>query len=72
MFVGTPMLNGINDEIVKCDAQTVNGFVYYASFPEGNSMYVTQAKFLQSNSGELTLECSLAGQSYEDNWNLDC
>ena len=71
LLEGAPIFHGIKDEIVKCDTQEQDVLVYYASFPEDNSLYVTQAKFTESPSNDLHLACFVSGMSYEDDWDLD-
>ena len=69
-YAGIPLLDNIDDEIVSCEKQEQVGLVYYVSFPDENASTFTQAKFSNLSPDNITLECSISGQSSGSEWNF--
>ena len=73
---GAPLLDNINDEILRCNVQVLSdGKVFYASFPEEGALTsvgpVTQAKFTSSGLTNFELACYVSGQNPFAGFNFD-
>ena len=68
-YAGAPLLKNIEDDLIDCSCQE-DGLVYYASFPDEGASTVTQAKFSHLSADDITLECSISGQSADSEWNF--